>query len=71
MSLGVFFQILKYAFQETELSSLQATKLQAQRPLLSAEDRRLQEAVQTVAQGPSGAPQWDPESFFSLEITTR
>ncbi|GLD55750.1 cocaine- and amphetamine-regulated transcript protein-like isoform X1 [Lates japonicus] len=57
MSLGVFFQILKYAFQETELSSLQATKLQAQRPLLSAEDRRLQEAVQTVAQGPSGAPQ--------------
>lgn len=40
MSLGVFFLILKYAFQETELSSLRAAKLQAQRPLLSAARRR-------------------------------
>lgn len=36
MSLGVFFLIQKYAFQETELSCLQAAGLQAQRPLMSA-----------------------------------
>lgn len=36
MSLGVFFLIQKYAFQETELSRLRAAWLRPQRPLVSA-----------------------------------
>lgn len=59
MSLGVFFLILNYAFQETELSCLQAALLRAQRPLLSAARNRPRRLPKLGSGGHSGAVKWD------------
>lgn len=59
MSLGVFFLILNYAFQETELSCLQAALLRAQRPLLSAARNRPRRLPKLGSGGHSGAVKWN------------